>query len=110
MKNKATLPSTARIGYGQGCLKPRGADIWDKFPRNLAVKIDSKASRAGSVQGKGGASLLSWGIYARCSACSSLEQHGLGCTRTRGGRVASRACQKGSPFPNLEHKYFWKTI
>lgn len=78
MKNKATLPSTARIGYGQGCLKPRGADIWDKFPRNLAVKIDSKASRAGSVQGKGGASLLSWGIYARCSACSSLEQQGLG--------------------------------
>lgn len=36
-KHKIILQSNTCVGSGQNCFKPRRTDIWDRFPRNLAV-------------------------------------------------------------------------
>lgn len=98
--NQSSPPSTTCIGYGQGCFKPRGTDIWDKFPRNLAVKVDSKTSKSWVCFGK------RRGLLGVCRSMSRGLENGFSWTRTKGGWVASSTFLKGSPFLNLEHKYF----
>lgn len=88
--NQSRPPSTT--GYGQGCFKPRGTDIWDKFPRNLAVKIDSKTSKSWVCFGKR-RSLL--GV---CRSTHSSLENGFSWTQTKGGWVAFLLSWKGLLF------------
>lgn len=39
------LPYATHVGHGPRCLRPRGTDGWDQFPRNLALRTDSEASQ-----------------------------------------------------------------
>lgn len=106
-KNRSALRSITCIGCGQSCLKPRGTDIWDKFPGNLAVKTDSKTSRVGSVPGKGGA-----------SRCPRGSTHGTACSRleNRPSPARSQAGQGPQCFPErvssskFRAQTLWKTV